>query len=120
MPSRQPSRASAAPAQPCSSPLTYNVGTTNNGEHQFGVEAIDAAGNVSQATFYTWKVAEAAVPVTIRGNTTGLVYPGGVTRPFATTFNNPNSNPVTITSLTTTLGTVPGQLPGKLVHDHPV
>ena len=33
--------------QPCSSPLTYNVFTTNNGVHQFAVEAVDALGNVS-------------------------------------------------------------------------
>src|SRR6185312_11014343 len=36
-------------AKPCASPLTYNVDTTNNGVHQFAVEAVDAAGNVSSA-----------------------------------------------------------------------
>ena len=33
--------------QPCASPLTFDVATTNNGQHQFAVRAVDAAGNVS-------------------------------------------------------------------------
>ena len=42
--------------QSCSSPLTYAAATTNSGQHQFAVRAIDAAGNVSAITSYGWKV----------------------------------------------------------------
>jgi hypothetical protein len=93
-------------AQPCSAPLTYNVGTTNNGVHQFAVEAVDALGNVSSLISYSWKVGAGSQALTISGNA-GKVYPGGATIPFATTVTNPNSSPVTITSLTVTLGAVP-------------
>jgi hypothetical protein len=98
--------------QPCSSPLTYNVSTTNNGTHQFAVEAVDAYGNVSTPAKYSWKVPKSALPLTISGNG-GPVYPGGVASAFQTTITNPNTGPVTVTSLTVSLGAVPaGCQPG--------
>jgi hypothetical protein len=92
------------PTQPCSSPLTYNVSTSNNGTHQFAVEAVDAYGNVSTPTKYSWKVPKTALPLRISGNA-GTVYPGGASSPFGTTIYNPNTGPVTINSLTVSLDT---------------
>jgi hypothetical protein len=89
---------------PCSSPFTYAVGTTNNGMHQFAVEAIDALGNVSAGAFYSWKVEMGSIQnFTITGNLTGLLYPGGQARPVAITLNNPNSVPIYVTSLTVSI-----------------
>jgi hypothetical protein len=88
------------PAQPCSSPLSYVVATTNNGQHQFAVEAVDALGNVSQAIFYSWKVDKGSIQnFTISGNASGLLYPGGPARPIPVTVNNPNSIPIYVTAL---------------------
>ncbi len=92
--------------QPCSSPLTYNVATSNNGTHQFAVEAVDALGNVSSPAKYSWKVPKSALPFTISGNA-GTVYPGGASSSFHTTITNPNTGPITVTSLTVSLGTIP-------------
>jgi hypothetical protein len=92
------------PPQPCSSPLSYVVATTNNGQHQFAVEAVDAAGNVSQGTFYSWKVDRGSIQAfTIDGNATGLLYPGGPARTIAVTLHNPNSVPIFVTSVTVAL-----------------
>ena len=64
------------PTQPCVSPLTYNVQTTNNGQHQFAVEAVDAAGNISQSISYSWKVAAGSpAEFIINGSVTGLRSP---------------------------------------------
>jgi hypothetical protein len=93
--------------QPCSSPLTYNVSTSNNGMHQFAVEAVDAYGNVSTPTKYQWKVPKSALPLTISGNA-GTVYPNpAASSAFLTTIYNPNTGPITITSLNVTLGVMP-------------
>ena len=92
--------------QPCSSPLTYNVSTTNNGMHQFAVEAVDTSGNISTPTKYQWKVPKSALPLTITGNA-GNVYPGGPSSSFLTKISNPNTGPVTVTSLNVTLGAMP-------------
>ena len=87
------------PTQPCSSPLTYNVQTTNNGQHQFAVEAVDAAGNVSLPISYSWKVA-AGTPAqfVIHGSVSGLA--PGITKPVPLTIDNPNSVAIFITQLT--------------------
>ena len=42
----------------CASPHTYIVQTTNNGQHQFSVIAVDGAGNRSREAKYKWKVAK--------------------------------------------------------------
>jgi len=60
------------PNQVCASPLTYTVGTTNNGQHQFAVRAYDHLGNFTQIT-YTWKVAAGSIQnFTIDGNALAL------------------------------------------------
>jgi hypothetical protein len=82
-------------------PYTYAVGTTNNGQHQFAVRAVDAAGNVSGSISYSWKVAAGSIQdFTIDGNATGLLYPGGDARPIAVTLHNPNNLPIYVTALT--------------------
>ena len=71
--------------QACAPPLNYNVGTTNNGVHQFAVEAVDAAGNVSGGIFYSWKVAAGSLQeFTINGNGSTPLYPGAPALPFNT------------------------------------
>jgi hypothetical protein len=95
------------PSQQCSSALTYNVPTTNNGQHQFAIEAVDTAGNVSPPISYSWKVQKASQPLTISGNASAPIYPGGSAAAFATTLNNPNPNAVTVASLSVTLGPLP-------------
>lgn len=92
------------PPQPCASPLSYVVGTTNNGVHQFAVEAVDAAGNVSQSAAYGWKVEKGSIQdFTIDGNAVGLLYPGGAPRPIAVVLHNPNNIPIYVTSVIATL-----------------
>ena len=43
-------------------PYTFTVGSSNNGEHQFAVEAVDHAGNVSDPAKYKWKLQQLASP----------------------------------------------------------
>ena len=43
-------------------PYTFTVSTGNNGEHQFAVEAVDHAGNVSDPAKYKWKLQQPASP----------------------------------------------------------
>jgi hypothetical protein len=91
----------------CATSSTFSVGL---GSHTFRVLAYDNAGNFSNVASYTWTVQQNALqPVTISGNATGKVYPGAppTPQPFATTFTNPNSVAVTITSLTVALGAMP-------------
>ena len=93
------------PNQPCSSQLTYVVGVTNNGQHQFAVEAVDAAGNVSAAVSYTWKVGKGTLATpTISTTPSPGVFVGGVVTDQATLVgaNNPTG------SITFTLFSDPG------------
>jgi hypothetical protein len=80
----------------CTSPKTYEP--NNLGEHNFTVEARDAAGNVSGLASYTWTVIKG---MTIEGGLAGQLAPG-VTRPFALVLNNPESKAVVLTSLKVT------------------
>jgi hypothetical protein len=93
--------------QPCSSPLTYAAATTNSGQHQFAVEAVDAAGNVSLAAFYTWKVDKGSPQnFTISGSVSGLV--PGVWFAIPVTITNPNAETLYVTSLTVSASGAPG------------
>ena len=82
--------------------------TTNNGQHQFAVEAVDAAGNVSGSISYSWKVAAGSIQdFTITGSTNDgnpatddNLYPGGPAVPVNLVFTNPNSVPITVQSAT--------------------
>jgi hypothetical protein len=86
--------------QPCSSPLTYNVATTSSGQHQFAVRAVDAAGTISDAATYKWKV-PAGTPAnfTISGNAPQQLYPGAPASALNLTLTNPNSGNLTVTNL---------------------
>lgn len=93
--------------QPCSSPLTYQVATTNDGQHQFAVRAIDAVGNVSEAASYKWKVsAGSPSQFVIHGSVSGLMI--GVAKSVPLTIDNPNSVPIFISQLTFSVSTNAG------------
>ena len=82
------------PNPPCASPLTYAVGTTNSGQHQFAVRALDAAGNVSTTASDSWKVIKnSGQQYTITGIVTSLLYPTSALTgtPIDVTFDNPNA-----------------------------
>jgi hypothetical protein len=80
------------PSQPCTPPLTYAVGTTNSGQHQFAVRAVDAAGNVSTAIFYTWKVVKnSGQDYTMTATVTQPLSPGAPAQPIDIVFNSANA-----------------------------
>jgi hypothetical protein len=89
------------PSFSCTSPFRTIVDVSNDGQHQFAVSAVDAAGNESTAS-YTWKVLK-GVNVVADGDAVGLLYPGGPTRTIALTLHNPNNFPVTIDTITVTV-----------------
>jgi hypothetical protein len=86
----------------CTSAKTY--GGLADGSHTFAVRALDAAGNRSAATAYTWSVLTATTgqPFTISGGYGGLLYPGK-TADLALSVANPNGQPILVTSLTVTI-----------------
>ena len=90
------------PWLPCTSPKTFTVGTTVNGQHYFSVHATDAAGNASEPTSYTWTVtASSGIPFQISG-TVGTFVPGR-TLPVNLVLTNPNSVPIQVTAITVTV-----------------
>jgi hypothetical protein len=94
--------------QPCTSPFTFEVivDTSNSGQHQFAVRAIDQAGNVGPATSYKWKV-DPNVRFTITGNAPGLLYPGAMPAlRLNLTITNPNNFAIRVTSLTVSIQSV--------------
>ncbi len=96
------------PYGPCSSPFTFEVivDTSNNGQHQFAVRAIDTAGNRSSTTTYQWKV-DNTIGFTITGNASGLLYPG-LWRPLVLTLHNPHNFTIYVTLLQTAVADAPG------------
>jgi len=97
------------PFTTCTSPLRTIVDVSNNGQHQFAVSAVDAAGNASTTT-YTWKVLK-AVNVVVDGDAVGLLYPGGSVRRIDLTLHNPNNFPVVISSITASVSSSPAGCP---------
>ena len=90
-------------------PISFAVQTTNNGQHQFAVRAVDAAGNVSEPASYTWKVAKGSgQDFSVTGDATGLLYPGAPFTPIALAITNPNPVPIYVTQLTVTVTNSPG------------
>ncbi len=87
------------------SPYTWVIDTTNYGQHQFAVRSIDAAGNMSAGTYYSFKYEKglptSGMPFQISGSMTGLTL--GIWRPVAVTLTNPNPVPIFVTSLTMTV-----------------
>jgi hypothetical protein len=96
----------------CPTPYTYVIVTSNYGQHQFAVRAIDAAGNISAGTSYSFKYEKklptSGVPFAISGTVTGLTL--GVWKPIAVTINNPNNAVIYLTNVTVAIsaGTTPG------------
>jgi hypothetical protein len=93
---------------PCTNPVTYTGLAL--GDHHIDVAAIDAAGNTSSNAGFHWKIITVTdQPLTISGDAVGLLYPGGPARSLAVRFVNPNTVPITVTTLTVTL--MPGSFP---------
>ncbi len=95
-------------------PYTFAVSTTNNGQHQFAVEAVDFAGNVSSPAKYKWKVVKSSgQDYTISGDVSVPLGPGAPAQPINVAFSNPNvgnggsgANGVQVSSLTVTIQSV--------------
>jgi hypothetical protein len=79
------------------------VNSANNGLHQFAVRAIDAAGNVSDAAVWSWKVND--IGFTVTGNAPTL-YPD-VWKKIPVTITNPNHFTIYIQSLTVSVSSSP-------------
>ncbi len=88
----------------CSSPESYS--SLSLGSHRFEVEAIDAVGNTSAPTGYSWTIAKtvetSGKPFTVTGNASGPLAPG-VSRALAVTVANPNNVAIEVTVLTATV-----------------
>jgi hypothetical protein len=86
----------------CASPKGYSGLAL--GKHDFNVRAVDAAGNVSSAATYSWKIVAdtSGQPFTISGTALGALYPG-VTRALPLTIRNPNTVAIVVTSLSVTI-----------------
>lgn len=84
--------------QPCASPLSYALDTTNNGTHQFGVRAYDHIGNYTEID-YSWKVDKGSIQeFTINGDGSSPLYPGGAATKINLGFTNPNAVSLQMTS----------------------
>jgi len=94
-----------ARAKSCTSPITYP--SNSRSTHTFAVQALDAAGNLSTPSTYTWTVVKTVVeeggkPFTVTGNATGPLAPG-FSSPLAVTVSNPNGVAITLTELQVTV-----------------
>ncbi len=85
----------------CQSPYTWVIETGNYGQHQFGVRALDAAGNASAGTYYSFKYQKglptSGMPFQISGSVTGLTL--GTWKPITVTLTNPNPAAIYVDSL---------------------
>ena len=84
----------------CTSPKGYaglSVAT-----HTFQVQALDAAGNASAATSYSWTVQAPITDLTLGGSLTQLLYPGATAR-LDVRITNPFSFDVNVQQLTVTV-----------------
>jgi hypothetical protein len=85
----------------CPTPYTYVIVTSNFGQHQFAVRAIDAAGNISAGTSYSFKyekkLPNSGMPFQITGSVGGLTL--GTYKPILVTITNPNSVTIFVSAL---------------------
>jgi hypothetical protein len=85
----------------CTSPYTWTIDTSNSGQHQFAVRAVDAAGNISAGTYYQFKYQQArtttGMPFQISGSVGALSL--GVWKPIPLTISNPNSVTIYVNAL---------------------
>ncbi len=86
----------------CTSPKPYTGIAA--GTHRFAVRALDAAGNRSGATEYSWRAAPATTgqPFTISGGYGGLLYPGK-SADLTLRISNPNGEAIVVEGLTVTI-----------------
>jgi hypothetical protein len=101
----------------CVTPYTWVINTSNYGQHQFAVRALDAAGNRSAATQYVFKYEKklptSGIPFNITGSADGLTI--GLWRPIQVTISNPNSVTIFVSALNVAVAadsTPPGCLSG--------
>jgi hypothetical protein len=89
----------------CSTPYTYVIATSNYGQHQFAVRAVDGAGNVSAARSYQFKyekgLATSGLPFQITGTVKGLTL--GVWKPIAVRISNSNGVVMYVRALNVTV-----------------
>jgi hypothetical protein len=86
----------------CSSPTTYT--DLALGAHDFKVRAVDAAGNQGNETAYHWTIKKLqGAPFNISGSATSTLYPGGPASPIDLVFENPNTSPITVNSVTVSI-----------------
>lgn len=90
----------ASAYQNCSAPATYQL---NVGQHTFSVRAADAAGNLSAAAGYSWRI-EAPAPFAISGDAPQALYPGTGAQSIPLTLTNPNPVPIQITAVNAVVG----------------
>jgi hypothetical protein len=81
----------------CTTPQAYSSLVTTG--HTFQVEAVDGAGNVSAPAAFTWTVL-AQAPVTIRGDLSGSLYPGGHQQ-LTLAIANPYNFTISVTNIQT-------------------
>ena len=90
----------------CSSGITY--WSLSNGAHSFAVEAVDAAGNISAASTYSWTIGASALQVTVGTTPAGLSFSVDGTTYTSTqslTWNIGDSHTIATTSPQTSGGT---------------
>ena len=89
-------------ARKCGSSANYSA--LSLGTHTFCVEAVDKAAKASLPTCFSWTIVSAtALPFSIGGTGQGLFYPGGSRVPVNLVISNPNTSPITLTSVTATI-----------------
>ncbi len=85
----------------CSSPYSWVINTSNNGQHQFAVRSRDAAGNTSAATSYKFKYEKglptSGLPFQISGSVSSLQI--GIWQSIGVRVTNPNSVAIFVSAL---------------------
>jgi hypothetical protein len=107
--------ASTSGSSPSSSTLTIDVGpTVTPGTYTLTVQGKAAlAGATITRTTQVTLVIQGSQPFGISGNVPGPLYPGAAAQTFQVTLSNPNSFPITVTSLGS-VGVQPVNAPGCL------
>ena len=88
------------PFSGCASPKTYT--DLHPGTHTVGIQAVDAAGNVSQTRSWSWTVQERVGDVTLDGNLSPLLHPGA-TAALDVRITNPHHFDIDVAQLTVTV-----------------